>query len=50
MVTDTATYRYPFYHTKEDTIEKIDFAKMARVVIGLEKVIRSLDSARIKPT
>ncbi len=39
MVTDTAPYRYPYYHTPEDTAEKIDYDKMARVVAGLRKAI-----------
>ena len=32
MVTDTAMFRYPHYHTPEDTIDKIDFERTARVV------------------
>lgn len=39
MVTDTAPYRYPYYHTAEDTAEKIDYKKMARVVAGLKKAL-----------
>jgi len=39
MVTDTAMFRYPYYHELEDTIDKIDFDRMARVVRGLGKVI-----------
>jgi hypothetical protein len=42
MVTDTANFRYPFYHTPEDTIDKIDFERVARVVRGLEKVTAEL--------
>jgi hypothetical protein len=42
MVTDTAMYRYPHYHHPEDTIDKIDFDRMARVVRGLEKVVAEL--------
>ena len=42
MVTDTAPFRYPYYHTAEDTVDKIDFERTARVVRGLEGVIRSL--------
>jgi len=40
MVTDTAPFRYPYYHKHEDTPEKIDYDKMARVVSGLFNVIR----------
>jgi Zn-dependent M28 family amino/carboxypeptidase len=42
MVTDTAPFRYPWYHTSEDTPEKIDYDKLAQVVEGLEAVIESL--------
>lgn len=42
MVTDTANFRYPYYHTPEDTIDKIDFERLARVVRGLGKVIEEL--------
>lgn len=42
MVTDTAPYRYPYYHTADDTIDKIDFDKLARVVSGLSDVISDL--------
>ncbi len=44
MVTDTAMFRYPYYHTPEDTIDKMDFERMARVVRGLEKVVAELSS------
>ncbi|MGH8718951.1 MAG: M28 family peptidase [Burkholderiales bacterium] len=39
MVTDTAPYRYPHYHTPQDTSDKLDYSRMARVVSGLRKVI-----------
>lgn len=39
MVTDTAPNRYPHYHTAADTPDKVDFARMARVVSGLYNVI-----------
>jgi Zn-dependent M28 family amino/carboxypeptidase len=42
MVTDTALFRYPFYHTPEDTIDKVNFDRLARVVRGLEKVVAGL--------
>jgi Zn-dependent M28 family amino/carboxypeptidase len=40
MITDTAPFRYPHYHTLEDSINKIDFEKLSRVVSGISKVIR----------
>ncbi|WP_201750338.1 M28 family peptidase [Tautonia marina] len=42
MVTDTAPFRYPQYHTPEDTPDKLDFDRMARVVAGLDRVIADL--------
>ena len=45
MVTDTALFRYPHYHHPQDTIDKVDFDKMARVVRGLEKVVADLAGA-----
>lgn len=42
MITDTAPYRYPHYHTREDTPDKIDYARLARVVKGVESVVRDL--------
>ena len=42
MVTDTAPFRYPHYHTPEDTVDKIDFEKLARVVRGLKGVVTAL--------
>ena len=46
MVTDTALFRYPYYHSPEDTPEKLDYDRMARVVTGLERVARDLAGAR----
>lgn len=42
MVTDTAPYRYPPYHTRQDNPDQVDFDRLARVVQGLEKVIQDL--------
>jgi Zn-dependent M28 family amino/carboxypeptidase len=42
MITDTAFLRYPYYHTAEDTPDKLDYASMARVVKGLARTIDSL--------
>ncbi|HOM16828.1 MAG TPA: M28 family peptidase, partial [Thermoguttaceae bacterium] len=42
MVTDTAMYRNPYYHTSNDTPDKIHWDHFARVVRGLEGVVRSL--------
>ena len=42
MVTDTAPFRYPHYHRPSDTPDKVDAEKVARVVKGMERVIRDL--------
>lgn len=42
MVTDTAPFRYPHYHSVQDTPEKLDYERMARVVEGMQAVIRDL--------
>jgi Zn-dependent M28 family amino/carboxypeptidase len=42
MITDTAPFRNPFYHTAQDTPDKLDYGRMARVVDGLEAVVPDL--------
>jgi len=42
MVTDTAPYRYPHYHSAQDTPDKVDYERLARVVKGIELVVRDL--------
>ena len=42
MVTDTAPFRYRHYHTIDDTPDKIDYERTARVVEGLGIVVRDL--------
>jgi Zn-dependent M28 family amino/carboxypeptidase len=42
MITDTALFRNPYYHTPLDTAEKLDFEKMTRVVGGVRSVVVSL--------
>jgi Zn-dependent M28 family amino/carboxypeptidase len=42
MITDTAPYRYPHYHTSDDTPDKVDFDRLARVVEGIRRVIEDL--------
>jgi len=46
MVTDTAPFRYPYYHNAFDTADKVDFERMARVVDGLRSVVVLLANAR----
>jgi len=45
MVTDTALYRYPHYHTLQDTPDKLDYERLARVVMGLHGTLRDLARA-----
>lgn len=42
MVTDTALFRYDYYHTSQDTPEKIDYDRLARVTKGLSHVVSDL--------
>ena len=42
MVTDTALYRYPHYHTEQDTPEKVNYDALARVVDGLAGMLWAL--------
>ncbi|MEM7348817.1 MAG: M28 family peptidase [Chloroflexota bacterium] len=42
MVTDTAFLRNRHYHTPDDTLEKLDYDRMAKVVVGVYEVIVEL--------
>jgi len=42
MITDTAMYRNPHYHLASDTPETLDYERFARVVLGVERVVRRL--------
>ncbi len=44
MITDTALFRYPYYHTPLDTANRLDFGRMARVVEGIQRVVESLSA------
>ncbi|HLG17649.1 MAG TPA: hypothetical protein VJH03_24615 [Blastocatellia bacterium] len=37
--------RYPSYHTSEDTPDKIDYDRMARIVSGILSVVVDLAAA-----
>jgi Zn-dependent M28 family amino/carboxypeptidase len=43
MVTDTAPFRYPYYHSSNDTPGKLEYNRFTLVVSGMEKVIQDLD-------
>ncbi len=42
MVTDTAPFRYPHYHSAEDTPDKVDYDRLARVTEGLSATMQAL--------
>ena len=42
MITDTAFYRNPNYHTQHDTAEKLDYKRMAMVVEGVYAAVTEL--------
>ena len=43
MVTDTAFYRNTEYHTLNDTYNRLDYYKMAKVVDGVFQYLLSID-------
>ena len=49
MVTDTALFRYPYYHTSQDTPDKVDYGSLARVVAGLGAMLVELTAADGNP-
>ena len=44
MVTDTAFYRYAYYHTELDTPAKLNYPAMARVIMGLQQAFAAVAS------
>jgi Zn-dependent M28 family amino/carboxypeptidase len=42
MLTDTAFYRYPHYHLPSDTLDRLDYERMARVTLGLAAMLQDL--------
>ncbi len=47
MVTDTLPFRYAHYHRLTDTADRLDYERMARVVDGLEAVVRELAGEKV---
>lgn len=45
MITDTSNFRYPYLHGMDDTPDKLDFEAMARITVGMSKVIVRLAQA-----
>lgn len=46
MVTDTAPFRYPHYHKRSDTPDKIDYPRLGMAAEGMEKVVLGLGRVR----
>lgn len=46
MITDTATFRNPFYHTPQDTPATLDYNRMSRVVEGIDRIVTDLADPR----
>jgi len=44
MITDTADYRFPFYHTEADTIDKLDFGFIRKVCQASVAAVLELDA------
>ena len=43
LVTDTAYLRYPWYHTAQDTPDRLDYERMAELVRGLHAIVLDRD-------
>ncbi len=46
MITDTAPFRYPHYHGRSDTPDKLDYDSMTRIVSAFEHVVRRCANAK----
>ncbi len=42
MITDTAFYRNRAYHTPDDTPDKLDYSRMAKVVVSVFEAVKNL--------
>ena len=49
MITDTALFRYQYYHSHQDVPDRIDYERMARVVVGISQIIRKLSTKTHPP-
>lgn len=47
MITDTALFRNPYYHSPQDVLNTLNYPRMARVVSGISKVVERLCSPSI---
>jgi Zn-dependent M28 family amino/carboxypeptidase len=46
MITDTAPFRNPNYHRPTDTPDTLDYGRLARAVVGVEAVVRTLGDVK----
>ena len=46
MITDTAPYRYPHYHSPWDTPDKVNYEKMVPLVLGVEEMLKDMLKTR----
>ncbi len=42
MLTDTAPFRYRHYHTRQDTPDKIEYDRFARLTAGIARMVRDV--------
>lgn len=42
MITDTAIFRNPYYHTSNDQVDTLDYVRMTTITIALSKVIEHI--------
>jgi Zn-dependent M28 family amino/carboxypeptidase len=42
MITDTAVFRYPYYHSYQDTPDRLNYRQMAKVLAGVQSVVADL--------
>lgn len=45
MVSDTAIFRYPHYHGRADTPNQLDYPRLARVTLGIQRVVEMLTAS-----
>jgi len=50
MVTDTAPFRYPYYHKEQDTPDKVDVRRLSLVVSGLAAMLREYCQRNLSPS
>ena len=42
MLTDTALFRYPYYHSVQDTPDKLNYPALSRVTYGIFKALEKM--------